>query len=405
MISAWEIQVKNDAIIQAELEDIFMKAETKAYYHMLKNGLGRTLMAAVVIASEKVSPAASTPGTLVNGICKLSSLASASLPIVAPIAGFVGMIANVIDTTISYRDMQRHLRWVELDEIPAFSATLARRLTLAQKQRILDGMSHAEQSTWEKIKDQFTLFCKELKSGQALTEGERRAVLDLQHLFQHILNKDNVDNMTLSGRVDLLLRHMMGQAYVYTPPMVVGGNTISKGKSKATKISEIIPTSIFSSSSSANPSQHELEVMRQEMAAMKLASEKDQQTKQELEKKIKELQSDVHGLKQREDLLSTASITPQVSIHVDTGGDQQQLKIKSQVGQSSASNASGNTLILYKKMSQHAEQITTLTDTTVECQDQLASLEKTVNKLIDSTPQTEKHKKEKQNANSECCMM
>lgn len=281
---AWEKQAEKDATEKAELEIISQDPEVKYYYQMMKSILERILMAAIVIASGKVSSDSSFLGKVFEGLC---TLAGAAFLEAVPALGFIKMAASTLDSTITYREMQQHLRWVELKDIPEFAALLARRLALAKKPQIVAGINHSEKLTWEKIKGQCSLIAEELKSGKTLSDGERRALLDAQDLFKYMLSHDAPSDMTLNGRVNLLLQQMVGSQYVYTPPAVAVSSSTTKH--------DFIETA----GAQPNVTKQEIEQLRQELSTFKTAHEKNQQSKQEQAQQILELERKLHMLQQK----------------------------------------------------------------------------------------------------------
>ncbi len=287
-ISAWEAKVSQDKIIQAELEEIAQEPEVKFYYLMMKAILERALMASVVIASKEVASQASLAELFFEGIC---TLAGAAFPNALPALGFIKMAAARLDSTLTYRQMLCRLRWVELAEIPEFAAMLARRLALAQKSHIVAGISRMEHSAWENIKDECRLFAEELKTGEKLSDGERRALLEAKEIFEYLLSHDKPDDMSLSGRVTLLIQHIVGTQYVYTPPGIV--NNYSE------QSAPIVPA--YSS-----VARKALEKCRQEIADLKAAQEANQKSNQEQAQQLYTLQHQLAKL-QRESELSNVS--------------------------------------------------------------------------------------------------
>ncbi|HLF67569.1 MAG TPA: hypothetical protein VI522_08135, partial [Gammaproteobacteria bacterium] len=221
-----------------------------------------------------------------------------------PALGFIKMAVSRFDATLTYREMLRRLLWVELAEIAKFSAMLARRLALAQKVQIVAGINRAEQSSWKKIEDQCHLLAEELKSGEKLSDGEQRALLEAKVIFEYMFSHDKPNDMTLSGRVNLLIQQIVGAQYVYKALKI---NPVQQSTSSAAVLAApLIPG--FSSVGKENFDQ-----VRQELAALKLAQKEEQKNKQEQAQQLQVLQQQLVEL-QKHSVLSRASVS-----HIDNG--------------------------------------------------------------------------------------
>ncbi len=359
-LASWEAQAKKDTIIEAELEIIAQEPEVKFYYQMIKLILGQTLMAATVIASGKVATHNKTSTTAINGIFTLSELASASSFFLAvPIFSFMKVVTNTLDSTLTYREMQQHARWVDLEDIPAFASTLARRLALAQKQQIAAGMSRTDETMWMKIKNQCLVWIQGLKAGESFTPGEQRALLDAELLFEYMLSHTRPHDINLSGRINVLLQHLMGPKYVYNPP-TVKTNT---------------PTS-----SEQNPiplQQNIVDTLQKEIATLKAARETDQKNNAEQEKQLAALQHNLHELQQQ---FRSTHVT---EIEVGSG----QIQVQKQL-QENTLNSSAPTAVLSYVFSRVIAHDTAISDFGVHIatvSEQISSLEKAKENEISNT--------------------
>lgn len=294
-ILEWERKTEKDNIVQAELELIAQYPEVKWYYHMMKSILERALMAAIVIASKEIPTNTGLAETVLGGLC---TLADTLFPMIAPALGFIKMTAGILGPTLTYLAMLRRLSWVELVEIPEFSATLARRLALAQQAKIIAGNTCIEKSTFERIKDHCSLLIEALQAGETLSDGEKLAILDAKRIFEYILTYDQPFDMSLSGRVNLLVQQLLGNHYVYTPPtiknstMQKNSSTSSASASSTPAVSTII-TEVALSSDLIN---QELIQLRQDLVLLKTEVADSKINKQEHSLELQILQQRLETL-------------------------------------------------------------------------------------------------------------
>ncbi|MFA6037350.1 MAG: hypothetical protein WC748_04425 [Legionellales bacterium] len=352
-LSDWESRAQQDATEKSELEEISKELEVKAYYQMLKAILAQSFLAATVIASGKIDGNTGVGIKAINGLSTLSAAASSAsaavFPLAAPILGFFKVVSNALNSTLTYREMQKHVKWVDLEDIPQFAETLARGSARAQKRSIPLGISRADETTWTKIKNECGLFIEQLKSGVTFSSGEKRALLDAQLLFEYILTHERPLDIALSGRINILLQHLVG-------PQA----TLTSSVSSSNNNSPIVAVT-------QNNSFDITHLLKAEVAALKEKHELDQQ---EQARRLQELHDKIRILQEQQ--------TPKVeSNHVDVGNGQMQLTLQTQSSAHALSSASRATLTdVYKRLDEHDKAVAELGQQVAMTQEELTALGK-----------------------------
>jgi hypothetical protein len=261
-----------DQQTQDEIDAIHGDDALNQYYQAMKTLLSETALAAKVISSGVVNASASNAVAALNGITKA---AGAICPPAAPFLGFASFIVGGLDSIRTQQRMRNISGWADLHELPRLAATLARRLTLAQRDKLSAGLDSEDASSLKTLSAQCAGLMDRVYSGKAPTLERKRALLDTQKILTFMKDNPRVECLSVEACVAVLLPVILGEDYESKSVVKSHASVVSNAPEKSSPAAATITQDQFAEMMRMKA---EMEAMKAEMADLKKKTAASQHT-------------------------------------------------------------------------------------------------------------------------------